>query len=100
MKKWLLGILTAIGSILAIILGIGKNKRIKEIKSKLKDNKSQIKDIDAEIKAAGNKNDALKATLESKKEALKEIEKSKFKKKNVSLKDASDFLKKYSKGKK
>ena len=100
MKKWLLGILATIGSILAIILGIGKNKRIKEIKSKLKDNKSQIKDIDAEIKAAGNKNDALKATLESKKEALKEIEKSKFKKKNVSLKDASDFLKKYSKGKK
>ena len=96
MKKWLLGILTAIGSILAIILGIGKNKRIKEIKSKLKDNKSQIKDIDAEIKAAGNKNDALKATLESKKEALKYIEKLKYQKKDVGTKEAADFLKKYS----
>ena len=100
MKKWLLGILTTIGSILAIILGIGKNKRIKEIKSKLKDNKSQIKDINAQLKKAGNKDKVLRQSLESKKKALKEIEKSKYKKKDVGAKEASDFLKKYAKGKK
>ena len=100
MKKWLLGILTTIGSILAIILGIGKNKRIKEIKSKLKDNKSQIKDIDAQIRATEDKDKALKATLESKKEALKEIKKEQYQKKNIGAKEASDFLKKYAKGKK
>ena len=36
MKKWLLGILAAIGGILAIVLGIGKNKRIKEIEEENK----------------------------------------------------------------
>ena len=100
MKKWLLGILAAIGSILAIILGIGKNKRVKEIKGKIKDNESTVKDIDTQIKAVGKDNEALRKTLESKKQALKEIEVHKYKKKNIGKKEASDFLKKYSKGKK
>ena len=39
--------------------------------------------------------DAIKKTLANKKKALKEIEKEKFKKKNVSVKEASNFLKKY-----
>ena len=49
MKKWLLGILAAIGSILAIVLGVCKNKRVKEIKSKIKDNENKVKAIDKEI---------------------------------------------------
>ena len=73
MKKWLLGILAAIGGILAIILGIGKNKRVKEIKSKIKDNEKQVKDIDAKIKATKKQNEAIGKSLKSKKEALKEI---------------------------
>ena len=45
-------------------------------------------------------NKILKKTLENKKKALKEIEKEKYKKKDVSTKEASDFLKKYAKRKK
>ena len=100
MKKWLLGILAAIGSILAIILGIGKNKRVKEIKSKIKDNESKVKDIDNQIKKAGKQGGAIKKSLASKKKALKEIEAQKYKKKNIGAKEASEFLKDFSKGKK
>tara|TARA_R110000824_G_scaffold228222_1_gene416038 strand:- start:65 stop:364 length:300 start_codon:yes stop_codon:yes gene_type:complete len=99
MKKWLLGILTAIGGILAIVLGIGKNKRVKEIKSKIKDNEKKVKEVDSKIKSAEKKGDAIKKNIKSKKKALKEIKKSKHKKKDISSKDASDFLKNY-KGKK
>ena len=42
---------------------------------------------------------ALKKTLESKKKALEEIKSEKYKKKDVSNKEASDFLKKYAKKK-
>ena len=45
-------------------------------------------------------NKVLKKTLQNKKKALKQIEKEKYKKKNVGAKEASDFLKKYAKGKK
>ena len=44
--------------------------------------------------------EAVKRTLESKKKALKEIEAQKYKKKDVGAKEASDFLKDFSKGKK
>ena len=43
--------------------------------------------------------DAIKKSLKSKKKALKEIKNQKFKKKDISAKDAANFLKKY-KGKK
>ena len=99
MKKWLLGILAAIGSILAIILGIGKNKRVKEIKSKIKDNEKKVKEVDSKINSTEKQSKEIKKSLESKKQALKEIEKQKYKKKDVSSKEASDFLKNY-KGKK
>ena len=99
MKKWLLGILAAIGGILAIVLGIGKNKRVKEIKGKIKDNESKVKNIDSKIKSTEKKNDAIEKSLKSKKEALKEIKKTKYKKKDIGKKEAADFLKNY-KGKK
>ena len=100
MKKWLLGILAAIGSILAIILGIGKNKRVKEIKSKIKNNENKVKAIDSQIRKAEEDYDEVKKSLESKKQALKEIEAQKYKKKGIGTKEAADFLKKYGKGKK
>ena len=96
--KYIVGFFTFLVGILA--LSGKKNKRVKEIKSKLKDNKSQIKDIDAQLKKAGNKDKVLRQSLESTKKGLKEIEKSKYKKKDVGAKEASDFLKKYAKGKK
>ena len=99
MKKWLLGILAAIGSILAIVLGIGKNKRVKELKGKIKDNEKKVKAVDSKIRSAEKESDAIKKSLKSKKQALKEIKNQKFKKKDVGAKEASDFLKKYSKKK-
>ena len=101
MKKWLLGILAAIGSILAIVLGIGKNKRVKEIKSKIKDNEKATKAIDKEIAKVKDKDDAIKKSLESKKQALKEIEDAKkAKPKKKSTKKAKSRLKNIAKGKK
>ena len=76
-----------------LVLSNKKNQKVNEIKDK-------IKDVDRELKEAKSKGDALQGSLESKKQALKEIEKSKFKKKDISAKDASNFLKKYSRGKK
>ena len=83
-----------------LVLSGKKNKKVKEIKSKIKDNKSKVKDIDLQIRKSEKNNEALKKSLESKKQALKEIEQLKYNKKNVNSKDASDFLKKYSRGKK
>ena len=101
MKKWLLGILAAIGGILAIILGIGKNKRVKEIKGKIKDNEKATKAIDKEIAKVKDKDDAIKKSLESKKAALKEIEDAKkAKPKKKSTKKAKSRLKNIGKGKK
>ena len=59
--------------------------------------KKQIKDTDKSIKSKQKQSKVLKKTLQNKKKALKEIEREKYKKKNVSVKEASDFLKKYAK---
>ena len=99
MKKWLLGILAAIGSILAIILGIGKNKRVKELKNKIRDNEKKVKAVDTKIKSTEKQSEEIKKSLKSKKQALKDIKKQEYKKKNIGKKEASDFLKKYSKKK-
>ena len=48
----------------------------------------------------GQKNTTILKTLESKKQALEEIKDQTYKKKNVSNKEASDFLKKYANKKK
>ena len=76
-----------------LVLSNKKNQKVNEIKDK-------IKDVNKEIKKVKGKSDALEKTLESKKQALEEIKKTKFKKKDISAKDASNFLKKYSRGKK
>ena len=101
MKKWLLGILAAIGSILAIILGIGKNKRVKEIKGKIKDNEKKTKAIDKKIAGLKETDEYLKKTLASKKKALKEIEKQRenFGVERKSAAEATSRLRKIGKGK-
>ena len=89
--KYITGFVSFVIGIL--VLSNKKNQKVNEIKDK-------IKDVDREIKKVKGKGNNLKKTLESKKQALKEIEKSNFKKKDVSAKDAANFLKKYAKGKK
>ena len=96
--KYITGFVSFVIGIL--VLSGKKNQKVREIKGKIDDVKSKIKEVDKDIKKAKGKGDAFQKSLESKREALKEIEKSKFKKKDISAKDASNFLKKYSRGKK
>ena len=92
--KWILGLFPALGGILtAIVLGSKKNKKVNELKNK-------IKDVNKDIKKAKDEGDALQQSLKSKKQALEEIKKQKYKKKNIGAKEASNFLKKYSKKRK
>ena len=96
--KYITGFVSFVIGIL--VLSGKKNQKIREVKGKIDDVKSKIKEVDKELKEAKSKGDALQGTLKSKRKSLKEIEKSQFKKKDVSVKDASNFLKKYSRGKK
>ena len=96
--KYITGFVSFVIGIL--VLSGKKNQKVREIKGKIDDVKAKIKDVDSQLKDVENKGDDIKKTLESKKEALKELEKLQFKKKDVSAKAASNFLKKYSRGKK
>jgi|TARA_R100000458_G_C8160953_1_gene165009 biopolymer transport protein ExbB/TolQ len=91
--KYITGLFTFIVGIL--VLSGKKNKKVKELKGKIKDAKQKVKKVDSKIKSAKKESDAIKKSLKSKKKALKEIKKSKLKKKDISVKDASNFLKKY-----
>ena len=89
--KYIVGFFSFVGGILTLfLLSSNKNKKVKEIKKKINSSKKTV------TKAKKQKN-ALKKSLNSKKKALKEIEKSKYKKKDVGVKEAADYLKKYSK---
>ena len=92
--KWILGLFAAIGGILAIMLVPGGSKR-----KKIKALDAKIKEVDESLKNTGKEQEATRKTLESKKKALEEIKEEKYVKKNVSTKEASDYLKKYSKKK-
>jgi len=93
--KWIFGLIAAIGGILAMMLvpAGGKRKKIKALDKK-------IKAVDESLKNTGKEQEATRKTLKSKKKALEEIKQQKYKKKEVSVGDASDFLKKYAKKKK
>jgi septal ring factor EnvC (AmiA/AmiB activator) len=88
--KWIVGLFAAIGGILAIMLVPGGSKR-----KKIKALDQKIKEVDEEIKNTDKKQKTLQKTLKSKKKALEEIKEKKYEKKNVSTKEASDFLKKF-----
>tara|TARA_R110002020_G_scaffold475212_1_gene709107 strand:+ start:782 stop:1090 length:309 start_codon:yes stop_codon:yes gene_type:complete len=97
-KKYVIGFFVLAGGVLFAFLS-GKSAGRRD--EKLGGLKKQIKDTDKSIKSKQKQSKVLKKTLQNKKKALKEIEREKYKKKNVSVKEASDFLKKYAnKGKK
>ena len=98
-KKYVIGFFVLAGGVLFAFLS---GKSVGKRDEKLGGLKKQIKDTDKSIKSKQKQSKALKKTLQSKKKALKEIQNSSYKKKKVSVKEASDFLKKYAnkKGKK
>ena len=96
-KKYVIGFFVLCGGILVAFLS-GKGAGRKE--EKLGGLKNKIKETDKSIKKTEKAQRGVKKTLKSKKKALKAIEKSKYKKKDVGTKDASNFLKKYAKKKK
>ena len=90
--KWIFALIAGIGGILAMMLVPAGNKR-----KKIKVLNKKIKAVDEEIKNTNKKQKNLKKTLKSKKKVLEEIKEKKYKKKDVSTKDAADYLKKFSK---
>ena len=94
--KWVLTLITGIASILAIMTipkwSGNKRKKIKTLDKK-------IKKVNKELEKKENQQKSLQKTLKSKKKVLEEIKEKKYKKKNVSTKEASDFLKNFSKKK-
>ncbi len=67
---------------------------------KVKGLKKQSKKVSDMLKDKKKSQKAIKKSLENKKKALNDIKKKKYKKKKVSKKEASDFLKNFSKEKK
>ena len=95
--KYVVGFFTLLGGILiAFLSGKGSGRKAE----KLGGLKDKIKEIDKSIKNTDKSQKAIRKSLKSKRKAKKEIEQQKYKKKDVGKKEASDFLKKYSKKKK
>ena len=92
--KWIFTLIAAIGGIFAMMLIPAGNKR-----KKIKALDKKIKAIDNEIKNTEKEQKTLRKTLKSKKKALEEIKEKKYKKNDISTKEASDFLKNFSKEK-
>jgi septal ring factor EnvC (AmiA/AmiB activator) len=95
MWKYVVGFFTLLGGILiAFLSGKSAGRRDEKLKDINKDIKSAKKVIDEKTKS--NKN--IEKSLKNKKKALEEIKNRKSKtKKDVTTKEAADFLKKYSK---
>ena len=92
--KWIFALIAGIGGILAMMLVPAGNKR-----KKIKALDKKIKAVDKELELKENQQKSLQKTLKSKKKVLEEIKEKKYKKKDVSTKEASDFLKNFSKEK-
>ena len=94
--KYVAGFFTLLGGILfAFLSGKGAGRKAEKLKGLKKESKKVSKRIKERTK--GQKD--IEKTLKSKKKDIEKIKKSKYKKKDVGAKEASDFLKKYSKGK-
>ena len=89
--KYLIGIVTAIGGLLAIFSG-NKSKKVKELKNKVNQSKKVIGKKKKEIKK-------VKHILNDKKKKAKNLKSKRknYKKKEVGVDEATDFLKKYAK---
>jgi septal ring factor EnvC (AmiA/AmiB activator) len=93
--KWIFALVAGIGGILAMMLVPAGNKR-----KKIKALDKKIKAVDKELELKENQQKSFQKTLKSKKKVLEEIKEKQYQKKEVSTKEASDFLKKYAKKKK
>ena len=94
--KYVAGFFTIVGGILiAFLSGKGAGRKAE----KLKGLKKESKKVSKRIKDKTKSQKTIKKNLTSKKKAASKIKKSTYKKKNVGTKEASDFLKKYSKEK-
>ena len=96
-KKYVIGFFVLCGGILFAFLS-GRSAGKKD--EKLKGLKKQSKKVSDILKDKKKSQKAIKKSLENKKKALEEIKNKKYKKKKVSKKEASDFLKNFSKEKK
>ena len=96
-KKYVIGFFVLCGGVLFAFLS-GKSAGRKD--EKLKGLKKESKKVDNLLKDKKKSQKAIKKSLENKKKALKQIKNKKYKKKKVSKKEASDFLKNFSKEKK
>ena len=96
-KKYVVGFFVLCGGILVAFLS-GRSAGRKD--EKLKGLKKQSKKVKDLLKDKKKSQKAIKKSLENKKKALKQIKNKKYKKKKVSKKEASDFLKNFSKEKK
>jgi len=96
-KKYVIGFFVLCGGILFAFLS-GRSAGRKD--EKLKGLKKQSKKVSDILKDKKKSQKAIKKSLQNKKKALKQIKNKKYKKKKVSKKEASDFLKNFSKEKK
>ena len=96
-KKYVIGFFVLCGGILFAFLS-GRSAGRKD--EKLKGLKKESKKVDDLLKDKKKSQKAIKKSLKSKKKALNDIKKKTYKKKKVSKKEASDFLKNFSKEKK
>ena len=96
-KKYIIGFFVLCGGIFVAFLS-GKSAGKKD--EKLKGLKKDSKRVSNALKDKKKSQKAIKKSLENKKKALKQIKNKKYKKKKVSKKEASDFLKNFSKEKK
>ena len=95
-KKYVIGFFVLCGGVLFAFLS-GRSAGRKD--EKLKGLKKESKKVSDLLKDKKKSQKAIKKSLENKKKALKQIKNKKYKKKKVSKKEASDFLKNFSKEK-
>ena len=96
-KKYIIGFFVLCGGILfAFLSGRSAGKKDEKLKGLKKDSK-KISDLLEEKKKLQKQT---KKSLQNKKKELDKIKNKKYKKKKVSKKEASDFLKNFSKGRK
>ena len=95
-KKYVIGFFVLCGGILIAFLS-GRSAGKKD--EKLKGLKKESKKVSDLLKDKKKSQKAINKSLDSKKKALKDIKNKKYKKEDVSVKEASDYLKKFSKEK-
>ena len=95
-KKYVIGFFVLCGGILiAFLSGRSAGKKDEKLKGLKKDSK-RVSDL---LKDKEKAQKTINKSLKSKKKALKDIKNKKYKKKKASKKEASDFLKNFSKEK-